>query len=301
MVRTTRSTPAVLAVAVSLLLLSACGGDDDGAAPTTTTAAAGATTAPDAAVDAGADGERADASAPDEPGQGEGGAPAGGTAQPAEPPAATGAPADGAAVPAPSGRYVYDVDGSVTFSGPTGQTQPLPPEARLTIDPADGARQRSVRDATDDDGNGSITETVLRYAPDGVRLESLKLTTRVGTFSDVREFRPSEPPLLVPTAPEPGAGSDFWMQTTDERITVHVVVAVVGGERVTIGGTAVDALVLDVTSTFSGDIEGKTAARSWIDRSRSLTVKEHSESDVRVGVNEAHSEYDAVLRSVTAS
>jgi hypothetical protein len=294
--------PAAVLVLVAVLLTAACGGggDDDGAASTTSPTASTATSAP---TGGGGEGEA----------DGEAGAP--GAAPSATPPPAGGAvtePAgaasgqtasasEGAAAPAAPGRYTYDVDGSVTFSGPTGQTQPVPPEARLTIDPPDGQRQRAVREATDGDGNGTISETVLVYAADGVHLESLKLTTRVGTFSDVREFRPAEPPLLVPASPKAGDTADFWMQTTDRRITAHVTVTVVGDERVAVAGTPVDALVIDTASTFSGDFEGKTASRGWIDRGRSLTVKEHSESDVRVGVNEAHSEYDAVLRSLTPS
>jgi len=282
-----------LFVAVLGLLLAGCGDDDDGERQasrkstrrSTTTAESATSTAPD---------DNAPQTVTSTTGDGR--------ASPPAPAGSAGEPtlAESAAAPAAAGRYDYDVKGSVTFSaGGPPQTRPLPETATLTIAPPDGRGQTSVRESRDDEGNGSVTETVLVYEDDGVHLAYLKTSTSAAGITDTREFRPSPPPLLIPAGAAAGDHREFTMTSTDGRITVHVTVDVRGVESVAVAGTSVDALVVDIVSELSGDVEGTQRSRIWIDRQRSLTVKEHAETDARAGLGEVHSEYDATIRRLT--
>ncbi|HEX2240593.1 MAG TPA: hypothetical protein VHJ82_05580, partial [Actinomycetota bacterium] len=76
--------------------------------------------------------------------------------------------------PLQEGTYTYDTDGKATVSGGSRQ---MPEETTLSADaPRDGV-QRLVRDLRDNDGNGTVVETHVGFANDGVYLSYVKTTS----------------------------------------------------------------------------------------------------------------------------
>ena len=211
--------------------------------------------------------------------------------------AASARPATVAATgpPAP-GTYRYDTSGSSTFGlGPV----PFPAVTTLMVDSATGTRQRSVRDLRDPSGAGALTEAVLDYRPDGVHLLSLRLTTRAAGTTDVRELRPASPVLFLPTSAGPASHCELDIPANGGA-PAHVVVDVLGQERVTVGGQAVDALVIRATTTLPpGPVSGRQELTVWFDRASRLIVKERQVTDAVAGLLTFHSEYDATLQRLT--
>lgn len=277
-----------------LLLLSACGDADGGStqavrdsagqvtaatttttvAVTTTTAAAGRATTT-AAAGARTTTTRASASAPTT----------------AATPAGTRA-----LTPAAPGTYRYDTTGATSF----GATNlPFPAVTTLVVDPPSGTRQRLTRNLRDATGTGISTQFTLDYRPEGVFLLSLQLTTGFSGVTDVRDLRPAAPVLLLATGARPGAHLEADLTGTS---TAKLVVDVVGEERVTVAGQAVDTLVMQAAVTLApGDITGRQQLTVNIDRGTRLWVKERSLTDASAGggLFTVHSEYTATLQRLT--
>lgn len=293
----------LLAIVLCLALgAGACGNDsrvstrDDDA--TSTTAAGG---------DAGGDADSVDAG--DDPASGDGTSDAadGAGADTAgddggslgDPPPAPTAPA--AAQPTRPGTYRYDVQGTVTQSGPLGGTDPLPSPAVLTVDPPDGGRQRTVLDARDDDGEGSVTTTVLQYRDDGVYLESLKLQTRVSGVTITYEFRPEPPPLVAPTGAGVGFHTQFTLTSTNGGLRTTTTLDVVDREMVTIGGASIDTFKVRTHTVVEGDADGESTSTTNFDRGNYLSVRDHTVSDLDTQFGRFQSEATSTLRSADPS
>ena len=279
----------VAALVAGGLALAGCGGGDDevprlqgdpttvtsttvAAETTTSAAAAGPTTTARAAGSSGGAGPATTAGR-----------------QPA--PAATAA--TGPPVP---GTYRYDTSGSFTFGLVPA---PFPAVSTLMVDSATGTRQRSVRDLRDPAGTGVLSESVLDYRPEGVHLLSLRVTTRVGGTTDVRELRPVTPLLLLPTSAGPGAHAEFDVPVNGGA-PAHVVVDVVGEEQVTVGGQTVGALVVRTVTTLPpGPVSGRQELTVWFDRGSRLVVKERQAADAVAGALTFQSRYDATIQRLT--
>lgn len=205
----------------------------------------------------------------------------------------------GPAVPRPPGTYRYDTEGTTKISGPVGGTIRIPPETTLRVDPASGYRQRSVRDLRDKDGNGRVTDTRLRYTPEGIRLTYLKIASTVAGIRDERTFQPSPQPFVLRTGTRPGDRTAFTLEGSG--ITSRTTIDVLRRETLTIGGSRIAALVIRIHTTFSGDYEGEDTAHNWIRPSDGLLLKEDDVSDVRSGTLRARTEYTAVLKSTRPS
>ena len=81
-------------------------------------------------------------------------------------------------------------------------------------------------------------------------------------------------------------------------------VDVVGEERVTIAGQAVDTLVVRAVVTLApSDVTGRQELTLNVDRSSRLWVKERSVADASAagGLFRLHSEYTATLQRLTPS
>jgi hypothetical protein len=198
--------------------------------------------------------------------------------------------------PATPGTYRYDTSGATTFAG---TTIPFPAVTTLVVDAPSGTRQRATRNLRDAAGNGIATEFTLDYRPEGVFLVTLKLTTGISGASDVRELRPASPLLLLATGARPGAHIEADLAGTS---SARLVVDVLREERVTVGGTAVDTLVMRATVTLApGDITGRQELTVNVDRGSRLWVKERSVTDASAagGLFTAHSEYTATLQRLT--
>jgi hypothetical protein len=170
--------------------------------------------------------------------------------------------------PRKPGTYRYDTTGESTYSG--GLNQDMPPVTTLTVDEADGLRQRSVRDLRESDGDGSVTETVLLFRADGVYLESVKSTTIVAGFGNTSEFRPEHPALVAKTGAAPGDHVEFTM--SGDGSTAHVTIDVVREERVKVGDQEIDTFLVRTETLFSGDVEGESSSDTWYAPDRLLPV-----------------------------
>ncbi len=223
------------------------------------------------------------------------------------PPADTG-DAGGAAVPAgptgPSavkppagGTYRYSTGGSTTF-GLT--TVPFPAVSTLVVDPAAGTRQHSTRDLRDAAGVGPVTEFTLDYRADGVYLESLRLTTSAGGFTDTRELRPPAPTLFLPTDARPGTSLAIDLPTATG--VAKVTVEVQAEERLVVGGQGVDTLKVRIVATLPpGDVTGRVELTVNVDRVSGLWVREQSVSvgSAGGGLIQLRSQYEATLQRLT--
>ncbi|MGH9264397.1 MAG: hypothetical protein ACRD1D_06860 [Acidimicrobiales bacterium] len=198
--------------------------------------------------------------------------------------------------PAP-GTYRYDTAGTTTFGG---TSIPFPAATTLVLDPPSGSRQRATRDLRDPAGNGLSTEFLLDYRPEGVFLVSLRLTVGVSGISDTRELRPASPVLLLATGARPGAHleADLAGGTTAAQLVVDVL----GEERVTVGGRAVDTLAVRAVVTLApGDVTGRQELTVNVDRGSRLWVRERSVTAASAGggLFTLHSEYTATLQRLT--
>lgn len=201
-----------------------------------------------------------------------------------------------ALTPAAPGTYRYDTSGATTF---VGTTVAFPAVTTLVVDAPSGTRQRFTRDLRDATGNGLATEFSLDYRPDGVYLVMLKVTTGFSGIADVRELRPASPVLLLATGAGPGAHREADLTGTS---AAKLVIDVLREERVTVGGQAVDTLVLRAVVTLApGDITGRQELTVNIDRRTRLWVKERSVTDASAagGLFTAHSEHTATLQRLT--
>jgi hypothetical protein len=201
-----------------------------------------------------------------------------------------------ALAPATPGTYRYDTAGATTA---LGNTAPFPAVTTLVVDAASGTRQRSTRNLRDSAGNGVQSEFNLDYRPEGVFLVSLRLTVGFSGVTDARELRPASPVLLLATGAGPGAHREADLAGTS---AAKLVIDVLREERVTIGGQAVDTLVMRATVTLApGDVTGRQELTVNIDRGSRLWVKERSVLDASAagGLFTAHSEYTATLQRLT--
>ncbi|MGI8983404.1 MAG: hypothetical protein ACR2HM_02535 [Acidimicrobiales bacterium] len=212
-------------------------------------------------------------------------------------PGTTTTPAGSRALaPATPGTYRYDTAGATTFAG---NNVPFPGVTTLVVDAPNGTTQRSTRNLRYAAGNGLHTEFTLDYRPDGVFLVSLRLTTGFSGITDVRELRPASPVLLLATGAGPGSHREADLAGTS---AARLAVDVLGEERLTIGGRAVDTLVLRATVTLApGDVTGRQELTVNVDRGSRLWVKERSVTDASAagGLLTVHSEYTATLQRLT--
>jgi hypothetical protein len=224
---------------------------------------------------------------------GSGPAPGAGTEPSAEPTGEQPPPAD---VPMRRpGTYTYDTSGSTSTSF-TGERE-LPPETTLTVRPADGATQVSVRDMRGEEGRGSVTESTLVFSTEGVSLARLKVTTVVSEgFTDEREWVLDPPELIATPNAAPGDRLTFTMDDGETR--ADVTIEVLREEALTIGGTEAVTVVARTTTQLSGQVEGEQVTTSWIRREDFLPIREEGSSDVRSGPVRAQGNYDAQLRSL---
>jgi hypothetical protein len=80
---------------------------------------------------------------------------------------------------------------------------------------------------------------------------------------------------------------------------VHVKIDFVRTERLTIGGQAVDTIVIHQVGTLSGKVTGTQTSDSWVSPQYSLTVKDHTVADVTAYGIKGHSDQSTVLQKVT--
>jgi hypothetical protein len=137
----------------------------------------------------------------------------------------------------------------------------------------------------------------LIYARQGLKLAYLKITSSVGIFSDAREFTPSQPPLAVPANAKPGDHESFTLKGSG--VTAVTRVDVLRRETVTVAGTAVASLVVQLRTTFSGELSGTDTAVQWLRPTDALLLKETDDSDASTSAARAKTTYAATLSSLS--
>lgn len=270
----TRVRPSLVATAV-LLLVAACGSSHPSSSATAGRAAGQASSLASAPGTAKATSPRAGAPAATATGSPAAGA---ATAAPYAPSPAQGAspqraggtaPGGHVATPAPAtapGHYTYDVAGTVTVGSP-GTPQRADGTATLTVEPADGDRQRS----TLHDDNGDTTEELVVRST-GTYAADLHLATKA--FD--KDFRPTSPVLLVPSPARPGTSWSWSATSTDGKTQLHATSQVLRTESVTVEGRQVPTAVIDSTLTLSGDVDFTDELTTWYAAGPRLVAKEHS-------------------------
>lgn len=198
--------------------------------------------------------------------------------------------------PATAGTYRFDTAGATTIAG---TTMPFPAVTTLVVDPPSGTSQRATRNLRDAAGNGLVTEFTLDYRPEGVFVVSLRVTVALNGITDVRDLRPASPALLLATGARPGAHLEVDLTGTSPA---KLAVDLLREERVTIGGQALETLVVRATVTLApGNLSGRQELTVNVDRGSRLWVKERSVTDATAlgGLVTAHSEYTATLQRLT--
>lgn len=184
-------------------------------------------------------------------------------------PATTSPSGSKAPSPTTPGTYTYDTTGTASFGN---STEDIAGTSTLTVSAPDGSgRQVHVEDARRD-GEGSVTTTTYRLAPEGVYLESLVLestvATPLGRVDDSRTLTATAPFLLLPAGA--GAGTTTTGELAGSGITAKVTFTVES-----VGATSRTRLHAEL----SGEVEGTMT--STIDaRADRLPVRNESTSDV---------------------
>lgn len=186
--------------------------------------------------------------------------------------------------PTPAGTYRYDTDGTMTL----GTTErKLPPVTTLTVGEIDGeGRQLQVRDMRDDNGDGTITRTTFRLAPEGTYLEQIELESSFSGLGQTAVLTAAAPFLLVPADAAEGT-------TTTGRLEGDGIVADITFTLRRVGSETSDTHLL---VELSGDVEGTQTSDLVVRSSDRLTLSEDVDSDVRSGGFQVTSQYTATLQ-----
>ena len=202
-----------------------------------------------------------------------------------------------ALTPATPGTYRYATAGSSRIGT---IVTPFPAVTTLVVDPPSGTSQHSTRNLKDTTGNGPVFESTFDYRGDGVYLVSLKLTATVLLVSQSAELRPPSPILFLPKDAGPGYHREFDIPT-DSGQPARLVLDVRRAERVTIGGQAVDTLVVQLVASLAGQVGGQVDITVWFAPAHRLWVKEKFVADAATsdGSLQYHSDYEATLQRLT--
>jgi hypothetical protein len=195
-------------------------------------------------------------------------------------PTVTNAPGTGAPAPAagatPVGRYPATQDGSEQFAstGGTPTTRRYPSTTELRVS-GSGAR-RVAEIAYSPDRDDTLT---LAYTSGRIDLVSARGRVRVGTYEQTRDLRPTPAIVVLPASAR--AGQTFTGRFSGES-TGRYDGRVLRRERLTVDGRPVDTVVVDLTITLeSGPAVGTIRTTTWWEPTRSLPVKQTTETELR--------------------
>lgn len=186
-----------------------------------------------------------------------------------------------------AGTYRYRTSGSRTFG--SAASEPMPEITTLTIGEIATSGRSLVRDLRTTEGNGSVSESIMRYASQGTYLEIMRVTTYQEGFVDRQTFVPTGGPALV-DRPGSKPGDRLEFDLNGGGTTIHIVVEMLGREEIEIGGSPVSTVALRIESTFKGSLSGHGVTESWIAPLLGFPVKEHATLDVEVSLIRNHSE-----------
>lgn len=233
----------------------------------------------------------------------------GAASSPAPQPTKGGELQPGALDPPAAGGYTFNNTGSETLNCGAPQTREPPKETNVTIDKANGNRQRSVADVRRPDGTGDVTTTILEYRSDGVYLIYLK-TEQTAPFlgTNTIEFEPDPPVLVAPNSPSNGQKWSFTLRSKDGDVTVKVdntIEAVATNVKLGDGST-VSAVRAKSTSRATGDsdfgqIDVTTVSTTWASVEDRLIVKDISDTTGTFSTCEIDEHVESLLFSAKPS
>jgi len=208
------------------------------------------------------------------------------TRAPVAQPLTTQAPGKAATSEAtPAGTYTYDASGTVTY-GTTRRD--ASGSATLVVTPVRNGYQTSTLQADSAD-----TEQTVLVRDQGSYLASLHLTTPA--FE--KEFRPSPAGLLLPDPARVGTSWAWQATSTDGASTVKTSHRVVRTETITVGGKAVETVVLQSKIVISGDVSYTADVTTWVVPSLRLPVKDHTIGKGTFGALQVTSDTTSLMRS----
>lgn len=208
------------------------------------------------------------------------------------------APAAAVIAPPASGRYSYTTTGSSTLNA---TVTPFPSVTTLTVDPATGTTQHSIRNLKDANAMGSSTDYVLDYRADGVYLVRATVNITSGALTNDFALNPAAPVMFIPTGATIGTHLEVDLPVTGAG-TARLVIDVLREEAVTVGGRSVNAVVVrGVVTLPPGSVSGTQDLTLWFDRESRLVVKESSRTDASAlgGLARFNSNYEATIQSLT--
>ena len=277
-----------LAVAV-LALAGACGGDDKDTEQTSSSGASTTTTVATTASTATTTSPAPSTSTTAKPGR-PSSTSASSTATTTKTTTTTTTQATAPTVPGftPPGTYRYAITGSFT-STLTG-TQPRDGESTLVVDPPSGTDQHSVKRSLT-----RTTDQVLRLQGGDALLVSLRLI-----YEGIdKEVRPSPPGLALPGDAGPGSHWSWRAVSTDTRTTVDSSFRVLRTEDVTVGPDRVEALVVELVLTITGDIVSTSRQMLWISTRQRLVVRQDDTTQGTFGAIAFSGATSETLQSLT--
>jgi hypothetical protein len=171
------------------------------------------------------------------------------------------------------GKYAYRVTG--TESG-----QRVDRTAELVVDPPNGADQRHSQQTQE-----GRSDTIFRHQPDGIYVVSIVVTQ--GFIQ--KEFRPNPPALTLPQPASLGRTWSWTASSTDRRTTLHSSFKILRTENQTIGGEVVPTVVVELTTTTSGDVQSTAENTLWISENYRLIVRVDENERSQVGQSQTSS------------
>lgn len=195
-----------------------------------------------------------------------------------------------------AGVYRYDTVGQSTV-GTT--VLPFPMVTTFVADPPAGSWQHGTRDLRDPSRNGPVFDFTFDYRTDGLYLVNMRATITVLVFTAAGGLQPPAPVMILPTGASPGYHRELDVPT--ETSTAHLVLDVVRREPVSVGGRAVDTLVIHLVATLPGEYNARLDLTIWVSPEHRVWAREHLVADASAGAITYHAEYDATLQRLTPS
>ncbi|MGH2772553.1 MAG: hypothetical protein ACRDIU_05390 [Actinomycetota bacterium] len=208
-------------------------------------------------------------------------------------------------MPGRPGAYLFDETGFARIKGCLPLEQPAPNPTKLRVDPPAGNFQRVERDQMNAQGQGAITIADLEYRPDGIHIVYLKQSQTLLLAALPAEFRPADPPLLLPARRNLGQTWSYTLTSTDGQITAdfqNVVESV--GETVNFsrsGSASADRVKTTTRITgqsTQGSLDLTRTQVSWFARDPGFQVKEVVDLTGRIGLCEAEGHSEALIQMV---
>ena len=214
---------------------------------------------------------------------------------------ATGGPSGAAAAaagfaPAAPGVYRYATSGST--SSLLGK-QTAPSVTTLTVDPASGTQQHSLRQLLSANGDGFVIDQVLDYQPQGVAVVRQRLSLTQKGKSSVKTLNAAPPTVIIPLGTAAGTHREFSL--TGVGIAGHEVVDLLNGLVVAVGGQSVNTVLVRTVLSVSGSVSGTIQLDQWWSPSSRVPVKEQLTGTMKSGFATVKTNYTATLQSVNPS